>query len=182
MPHKDTHGSIIHVTEKRGNLLSPSPLTSIPAWISNHMPSRVVDQVTYPFPNFNGVTVEVWEWISNFIPHLMMDVIIHPCWVKRKQFTRYVWFVRKYTPCNPLAHLWQNTTLTWYFRGNIHLHWFNRFVCTGEHFQSDLDVSRFDTMFVKLRDLPPIFYHTHTHCFEGVRLMFMNRPCAIHVW
>ena len=25
-------------------------------------------QITYPFPNFNGCTVEVWEWISNFIP------------------------------------------------------------------------------------------------------------------
>ena len=25
---------------------------------------------TYPFPNFNGGNVEVWEWINNFIPHL----------------------------------------------------------------------------------------------------------------
>ena len=27
------------------------------------------DEITYPFPYFNGVTVEVWEWISNLIPH-----------------------------------------------------------------------------------------------------------------
>ena len=27
------------------------------------------DYITYPFPNFNGCTVEVWEWTSNFIPH-----------------------------------------------------------------------------------------------------------------
>ena len=26
-------------------------------------------EITYPFPNFNGRTVEAWEWISNFIPH-----------------------------------------------------------------------------------------------------------------
>ena len=34
-------------------------LTSIPAWISNHMPSEVWGGITYPFPNFNGCTVEV---------------------------------------------------------------------------------------------------------------------------
>ena len=44
-------------------------LTLIPAWISNHMPSKVWEEIIYPFPNFNGCTVEVWEWISNFNPH-----------------------------------------------------------------------------------------------------------------
>ena len=29
--------------------------------------------MTYPFPNINGATVEVWKWISNFIPHIVMD-------------------------------------------------------------------------------------------------------------
>ena len=27
------------------------------------------DEITYPSPNFNGCTVEVWERISNFTPH-----------------------------------------------------------------------------------------------------------------
>ena len=54
-------------------------LTSIPAWISNHMSSKVWDKINYPFLNFNGCTVEVWEWVNNFIPHLIMDVIIYPC-------------------------------------------------------------------------------------------------------
>ena len=31
------------------------------------MTSNVWDETTYPFPNFNGSTVEAWEWISNFI-------------------------------------------------------------------------------------------------------------------
>ena len=31
----------------------------IPAWISNHMSCNVWDEITYPFLNFNGATVEV---------------------------------------------------------------------------------------------------------------------------
>ena len=38
------------------------------------------DEITYPFPNINGTTMEVWEWISDVIPRIMMDAIIHPCW------------------------------------------------------------------------------------------------------
>ena len=50
-------------------------------WISNHMPSKEWDEITYPYPNFNGCrwSVEVWEWIRNFIPHFIMDRIIYPC-------------------------------------------------------------------------------------------------------
>ena len=36
-------------------------------------------EITYPFTNFNGCTVEVWEWISNFIPHFTGHVITYPC-------------------------------------------------------------------------------------------------------
>ena len=43
------------------------------------MAGEVWDEITYPVPNFNGCTVEVWEWIRNFIPHFVMDVITHPC-------------------------------------------------------------------------------------------------------
>ena len=32
-------------------------LTSIPAWISNHMPSKVWDEITDTFLNFNGFEV-----------------------------------------------------------------------------------------------------------------------------
>ena len=34
-------------------------LTFIPSWINNHIPSKVWDEITYAFPNFNGCTVEV---------------------------------------------------------------------------------------------------------------------------
>ena len=35
-------------------------------------------EITYPFPNFNGVAVEVWERINNFTPHFIMDIIDYP--------------------------------------------------------------------------------------------------------
>ena len=38
-------------------------------WVSNYIHYKVWDEITYPFPNFNGAAVEVWEWISNFTPH-----------------------------------------------------------------------------------------------------------------
>ena len=34
-------------------------LTLIPAWISNYTHYNVWDEITYPFLNFNGGTVEV---------------------------------------------------------------------------------------------------------------------------
>ena len=49
-------------------------------FLSNHIPSKVWDEMTYPFPNFNGATVEVWKEISNFIIHFTMNVITYPCW------------------------------------------------------------------------------------------------------
>ena len=55
-------------------------LTVNPAWISNHISSQVWDVITYPFLNFNGVTVEVLEWISKIIPYFIIDAITYPCW------------------------------------------------------------------------------------------------------
>ena len=50
------------------------------AWTSNHIHYKVWGEITYPFPNFNGAAVEVWEWKSNFIPHFTRHVITYPCW------------------------------------------------------------------------------------------------------
>ena len=55
-------------------------LTLISAWISNYIHYKVWDGIIYPFRNFNGCTVEVWEWISNFIPHFTRYVNIYPFW------------------------------------------------------------------------------------------------------
>ena len=51
--------------------------------------SKVQDEITNPFPNFNGCTVEVWEWISNFIPHFITDVITSAyifCWYSHDKY------------------------------------------------------------------------------------------------
>ena len=58
----------------------PLLLTLIPVWTSNYIHYKVWCEITYPFPNFNCGTVEVWKWIGNFIPHFIMDAIIYPCW------------------------------------------------------------------------------------------------------
>ena len=59
--------------------------------MSNHMPSQMQDEITYPFPNFNGVTAEGLEWINNYIPLFIMDVITYPwqCIVDSANNTRY---------------------------------------------------------------------------------------------
>ena len=53
-------------------------LTVIRAWICNHMPSKVWNEITNPFPNFNDYPVEIWKWISNSNPHFLMDNISYP--------------------------------------------------------------------------------------------------------
>ena len=35
--------------------------TWIPAWISKYISDEILDEITYPFLNFNGATVEVYE-------------------------------------------------------------------------------------------------------------------------
>ena len=54
-------------------------LTLIPALISENIFSKMWDEITCPFPNFNDATVDVLECISNFIPHFIMAVIAYPC-------------------------------------------------------------------------------------------------------
>ena len=54
--------------------------TLFPAWMTHYMPSNVRDEITcpFPFPNFNGATVEVWGWTGNFITHILrMYLPIH---------------------------------------------------------------------------------------------------------
>ena len=65
----------------QGNMpywMSYHGLSLILAWITNYIHDKVWDEITYPFPNFNGYTIEVWEWISNFIPHFAGHLITYP--------------------------------------------------------------------------------------------------------
>ena len=40
---------------------------------------KVGDETIYPFPNFTGATVELWELINNSIPSFMIDEVTYPC-------------------------------------------------------------------------------------------------------
>ena len=60
------------------------------------------DEITYPFLNFNGCTVEVEEWIGYFTPHFIMDGITYPCW--DLSWTMLVKGVPGILP--PLLHVW----------------------------------------------------------------------------
>ena len=90
---------------KNNRRLIESPLQYVslnPVWIGNHMPSKMWDEITCPFPNFSSCNVEVWEWISNFISLIIMDVFTPPC---GDLFSQWV----------PMIHLlyhWSNRILT----------------------------------------------------------------------
>ena len=43
------------------------------------MPSKVLDEMTYPFPSSRRCTVKVREKKGQFTHHFLVDVIIHPC-------------------------------------------------------------------------------------------------------
>ena len=41
--------------------------------------THFVGEITYPFQNVIGSTVEVSEGVSNYIPHFIMDVMTYAC-------------------------------------------------------------------------------------------------------
>ena len=57
------------------------------AWINNHIHQKLFDEITYPFPIFNGAVVDICEWINNLITHFVWSLIhtgnqlkyIHAC-------------------------------------------------------------------------------------------------------
>ena len=47
-------------------------------WIINYTHYEMLDETTYPFPNFNGATIEVWESRGN-LSHICLSMwfLIH---------------------------------------------------------------------------------------------------------
>ena len=63
------------------------------------------------------------------------------------------------TQGNPFAYPGINITRPFvYLRGKCSFDWFNQWLCSGEHLQSDLDMFQFDFMFVKPHQVPPLHY------------------------
>ena len=46
--------------------------------IDKLMTSKVCNEITYSFLNFNVATVRAWEWKSNYISHIITVVITYP--------------------------------------------------------------------------------------------------------
>ena len=79
--HIEGNSAVSHAEKPNINRgVTTHGLTLTPTWISNYMYHNIWDENTFPFPDFNGATVEVWEWISNFIPHFTEQVITYRCW------------------------------------------------------------------------------------------------------
>ena len=57
-----------------------SGLTLIPGWIYNYIGYKVWGEITYPFSNFNGCAIKVWECISDFNSYFTEYVITDQCW------------------------------------------------------------------------------------------------------
>ena len=58
-------------------------LTLNSVWKSNSTIYEAWNEITYPYSNFNGYTVEDSEWISNVIPYFNQQVITYPYWGSR---------------------------------------------------------------------------------------------------
>ena len=75
------YGKQLLIYTTRGNKYQEPLLIAsfnlIPAWISNHMHSKVMDEITHPFRKHNDCTVVAWEGISYFISHIINDVITY---------------------------------------------------------------------------------------------------------
>ena len=64
------HQSCMWLTCHLWGPLYKHKITLIPARISNHMPSKVWDEITYPFSQTSmAAAFTVWEWMSDFISH-----------------------------------------------------------------------------------------------------------------
>ena len=73
---RDKRLSVLIIVNTWSAVASATRINFNPSMDNNH----IHYDITYLFPNFNGVTVEVCEWISNFIAHFTKHVITYPCW------------------------------------------------------------------------------------------------------
>ena len=62
--------------ERHKGPLSLTWTNFIPEWISNHVSSKVWDEISNPFPHWNGATVNVWQWINNFSSYFITDLLL----------------------------------------------------------------------------------------------------------
>ena len=84
--------------------------------VNNYIHYNVWDEITHPFRDLNGATIDIWKWINSFIPYFPGHVITYiPCyshafrgaaWRRelsshkaRRQGTLYAWLKPVISPC-----------------------------------------------------------------------------------
>ena len=72
--------SVLIIVNTWSAVASATRINFNPSMDTIYIHYKVWNEITYPFSNFNGVTVEVCKWISNFIAHFTKHVITYPCW------------------------------------------------------------------------------------------------------
>ena len=120
-------------------------LVLIPSWIRNYSHFKVCNETTYPFSNFNGTVVEVWERISDFITQFVGHVITYSCWGSSESMlikiiperyaeisspspcTRYRWIIHE-----RLAAILANATCAICKMTTGDILWRNRYLALGE--------------------------------------------------
>ena len=70
------HSKFIWHTDQNFQMKFHTNDTNRPSYITN----KDWDEITCPFRNFNGASVDKWKWIVNLIPPFIMDVVIYPYW------------------------------------------------------------------------------------------------------
>ena len=78
----------------------------LPAQLADYSHYEVWDEITYPVPNFNGATIDIWEWIGNFIPHFAGHMFSYPCWDDTKSM------LMKWSPAVCMYEFVDSTALT----------------------------------------------------------------------
>ena len=97
------------------------------------MHSKVWDEIIYPFPNFNGCTVEVWEWLNNFTPHYNGCNYLSMLGLKLIHFSkRGPWSV-SYPPPKPMFHFSQGKRTQHVL---LKLHWIDNSVLEMEEYRN----------------------------------------------
>ena len=76
------------------NLASTNNSRGIDICVKNNITRKLGSEITYPFPNIDCITVEVWKWIGNFIPHIIIDAFTYPMlFVRRFCFDVFVFII-----------------------------------------------------------------------------------------
>ena len=137
--------------------------------MSNYIQSKVWDEITYPFANFNGCISEVWECIKVISSHTLLDmwllsdagIKVYPCQQKGSQDISChgtTGCVREISPCVPQEF---KITLT---------------ILVPDEWMTSVSQSPFSKQQYRLRSRMPRACHIFTSSFRFSALVTCHQP------